>query len=238
MIKIAIVEDEFSQTELMREYVARYCKEKNIKYSITTFGNGLDFVTGYRPGFDAVFMDIKMPLIDGMEAAKKLREVDKDVVLIFVTNMAQLAIKGYKVNAMDFMVKPVSYFDFSLEMDKICAEHQRRSTDFVWVKSSGILRRVDYEDIYYIEIVMHDVCMHTRKETINFRGSLKGIEEQLDARTFSRCNNCYVVNLQCVVGVHDDLVALENGDSIHISRTRKRQFMDDLAAYFAGTGIK
>ena len=154
MIKIAIVEDEFSQTELMREYVARYCKEKNIKYSITTFGNGLDFVTGYRPGFDAVFMDIKMPLIDGMEAAEKLREVDKDVVLIFVTNMAQLAIKGYKVNAMDFMVKPVSYFDFSLEMDKICAEHQRRSTDFVWVKSSGILRRVDYEDIYYIEIIL------------------------------------------------------------------------------------
>lgn len=97
---------------------------------------------------------------------------------------------------------------------------------------------MDYEDIYYIEIVMHDVCMHTRKETINFRGSLKGIEEQLDARTFSRCNNCYVVNLQCVTGVNDDMVALENGDSIHISRTRKKQFMNDLAAYFAGTGIK
>lgn len=238
MLKIAIVEDENAQTQLMRDYIARYGREKDVKCSVTTFGNGLDFITYYKAGYDAVFMDIKMPLIDGMEAAEKLREIDKDVVLIFVTNMAQLAIKGYKVNAMDFLVKPVSYFDFSLEMDKIKAEHDRRSHDFLWVRSAGVLRRVDFSDIYYIEIMMHEVCMHTKGGEINFRGSLKSVEEQLDPKSFSRCNNCYVVNLQCVTEVRDDDVALENGDVVHISRTRKKQFMNDLTAYFAGTGVR
>lgn len=238
MIKIAIVENEQGEAALMKEYIERYCREKEQRCSVSVFSNGLDFITGYRLGYDAVFMDIKMPLIDGMEAAEKLRAVDKDVLLIFVTNMAQLAIKGYKVNAMDFVVKPVSYFDFSLEMDKIFVEHDRRSKDFIWVKYSGVFRRVDFEDIYYIEIMMHEVCMHTRTGTINFRGSLKSLEEQLDPKTFSRCNNCYVVNLQYVTEVKGDTVALENGDCVHISRTRKKQFINDLTTYFAGTGIK
>ena len=202
------------------------------------YPNGLEFITNYQPGFDAVFMDIKMPLIDGMEAAEKLRKIDSDVILIFVTNMAQLAIRGYKVNAMDFMVKPVSYFDFALEMDKIRREHERRSEDYIWVKSSGVLRRIDFADIFYIEIIMHDVYMHTEKETVNFRGSLKNLEEQLDPRAFSRCNNCYIVNLQHVKAVKEDIVILENGAELHMSRTRKRQFMNALTAYFSGTGIK
>ena len=118
------------------------------------------------------------------------------------------------------------------------AEHDRRATDYIWVQASGVLRRMDYAEIYYIEIIMHDIYMHTEKETINFRGSLKNLESQLDPRTFSRCNNCYVVNLQYVTGVKDDMVLLENGAQLHVSRTRKRQFMNDLAAYFSGTGIK
>ena len=80
--------------------------------------------------------------------------------------------------------------------------------------------------------------MHMESETINFRGSLKNLEEKLDPHMFSRCNNCYVVNLQYVTGVKDDVVILENGAELRVSRTRKRQFMNDLAAYFSGTGIK
>ena len=137
MLKIAIVENEPEQADLLSGYIARYSQESGIKCQVVTFSNGLEFISGYTPGFDAVFMDIKMPLIDGMEAAEKLRKIDEDVVLIFVTNMAQLAIKGYKVNAMDFIVKPVTYFDFSLEMDKICRAHDRRTQDYVWVKTAG-----------------------------------------------------------------------------------------------------
>ena len=173
MLKIAIVENEEDQAGLLRGYAMRYAEEKGIKCGVKIYSNGLDFISDYKPGFDAVFMDIKMPLVDGMEAAERLRRIDGDVLLIFVTNMAQLAIKGYKVNAMDFIVKPVPYFDFALEMDKIRREHDRRAEDFIWVKSAGVLRRIDFSSICYIEIIMHDVYVHTECETVNFRGSLK-----------------------------------------------------------------
>lgn len=93
MLKVAIVENEEEQAELLRGYVSRYCEETGEKCRVSVFINGLEFIEGYKPGFDAVFMDIKMPLVDGMEAAEKLRKIDSDVILIFVTNMAQLAIR-------------------------------------------------------------------------------------------------------------------------------------------------
>lgn len=238
MLKIAIVENEADQAELLNGYVMRYAAENDVKCSTVIYSDGLDFITNYSPGFDAVFMDIRMPLVDGMEAAERLRRIDGDVILIFVTNMAQLAIKGYKVNAMDFIVKPVPYFDFALEMDKIRSEHDRRTNDFIWVKTAGVLRRIDFSDIIYIEIIMHDIYMHTRTETINFRGSLKSLEEQLDSRSFSRCNNCYIVNLAYITAIREEDVLLETGDTLHMSRTRKRAFMNDFTAYFSGTGAR
>ena len=87
----------------------------------------------------------------------------------------------------------------------------------------------------------HEECPYPKlldSMTLNFRGSLKNLEERLDARMFSRCNNCYIVNLQHVNGVKDDLVLLESGDELHMSRTRKKQFMNELAAFFSGTTIK
>lgn len=106
-------------------------------------------------------------------------------------------------------------------MDKIKAEHDRRSHDFLWVRSAGVLRRVDFSDIYYIEIMMHEVCMHTKGGEINFRGSLKSVEEQLDPKSFSRCNNCYVVNLQCVTEVGTTTSPLKTATSF-ISAARAK----------------
>lgn len=238
MIKIAIVENETEQAELLRGYVERYSAEKGINCRAFVYENGLDFLSQYRAGPDGIFMDILMPLPDGMKAAERLRRVDESVCLIFVTNMAQLAIRGYKVGAKDFLVKPVSYFDFSMEMDKIVRAHERRANDSIWVSTAGSMRRVAFSDICYIEILMHDVVIHTEKETLSFRGSLKNPEGKLDPYSFSRCNNCYLVNLQYVTEIRKDVVCLETGEELRISRPRGKQFLASLASYYAGGEIK
>jgi len=99
MLRIAVVDDEQPARELLCGYIQRYSREKELPVAVTEFQDGLSFISNYKPIFDVVFIDIKMPLLDGMEAAKVLYKLDKNVCIVFVTNMAQYAVKGYEVDA-------------------------------------------------------------------------------------------------------------------------------------------
>ena len=118
MINVAIVEDTLKDAETLKDYTRRAVEMVNETCEITVFNNAVDFLDGYRGNFDIVFMDIELPDINGMDAAKKLRLLDESVVLIFVTNMAQFAMGGYAVDAMDFMVKPVSYENVCIKISR------------------------------------------------------------------------------------------------------------------------
>lgn len=238
MVKIAIVEDEKEQSELLRSFAEKYCNEKNEECQITQYPNGLDFVSDYTGGYDVVFMDINMPHLDGISAAEQLRKVDDTVLIVFVTNMAQFAIKGYKVNALDFILKPVVYFDFSLEMDKIMKHVRRRVSEGISLTVGGMVKVVQLDDIHYIELINHNVVVCTKKEKITFRGTLKDIESKLDNRCFSRCSNCYIVNMFYVKEITGDMVTMSSGDKIFISRGRKKQFIDALKTYITSSGGK
>ena len=161
LMRVVIVEDNNEDAKHLTDCLNKFSKSHGVEFQIVRFDNANDFMAERKLMADLVFMDILMPLPDGMKAAERLRRVDESVCLIFVTNMAQLAIRGYKVGATDFLVKPVSYFDFSMEMDKIVRAHERRANDSIWVSTAGSMRRVAFSDICYIEILMHDVVIHT-----------------------------------------------------------------------------
>ena len=109
MLRCAIVEDSPRELEHLKECLARYSAERDIPLETTAFGDAASFLEHYRADYDIVFMDIELPGINGMEAAHRLREIDRQVILIFVTNMAQFAVKGYEVDALDYIIKPAQY---------------------------------------------------------------------------------------------------------------------------------
>ena len=98
MIKIAVVEDEIEMTNQLLKYVKQFFNENDLDYSVTTYNNAIKLLDNYDFSFDLIFMDINMPILDGMSASKKLREIDSEVTLIFITSLAQYALKGYEVN--------------------------------------------------------------------------------------------------------------------------------------------
>ena len=126
MFKIAIVEDQEETRESLNRFVWQYAQEQGLQVEISLITDGAEIAEHYTPGFDIIFMDVEMPRLDGFGAAEAIRAVDADVVLVFVTNMAQYAIRGYEVDALDYVLKPVNYYQFCTKLSRAIQRVQRR----------------------------------------------------------------------------------------------------------------
>ena len=126
MIHIAIVEDDVHDKARLKKCLKRYEEETQRRFEVTEFSDGEDIITEYMAKYDLILMDIEMTFMNGMSAARRIREMDPDVELIFITNMPQYAIQGYKVNALDYLLKPLSYFSFTETMKDTLSQLDER----------------------------------------------------------------------------------------------------------------
>ena len=234
MTGIAVVADQPDMRQQLCCMIDQYSRENNCMLEVTAFSDGAQIITNYCKGFDIIFLDIEMPELGGMDAAERIRTVDPDVVLVFVTNMAQYAIKGYEVDALDYVLKPVSYGAFCTKLSRAIQRVQRRKGGQVALQlSGGGMQLLDTGDILYLETRNRMLYYHTATQEYAVRGSLAGAEKQLAAYHFARCNQCYLVNLQYVRGVENDFVQV--GDArLEISRRQKAAFMTAVASYLGG----
>ena len=229
MTRIAIVEDEAAVREQLAGYVQRYTRQYGTPFEVTEFADGMEILEDYRPQFDIIFLDVEMKHLDGMETARRIRERDGGVLIVFITNMAQYAIRGYAVGALDYVLKPVPYFAFSQQLQKALGQLEKRERHYLAVAVDGGMRRLDAAEIYYLESEGHKVHFYTEKENFVVPGTLKNYEEKLVGRAFARCNSGYLVNLAQVSGVQQDMVQV-GPYALQISRPRRKAFMAELAA--------
>ena len=171
-----------------------------------------------------MFMDIDMPVLGGMETAKALYEVDKNSRIIFCTNLAQYAIKGYEVEALDFMVKPVSYATFRLKMERAVKKVGNFEANKIVVKTTEGLVRLSVSDIYYIECVSHYLQYHTANGIIEERGKIFEAEEKLKAYGFMRSVSGILVNLEHVTKITQTSVFVGK-EELPLSRRRRKEFV-------------
>jgi DNA-binding LytR/AlgR family response regulator len=232
MVKIAIVDDNASYRQTLQEYLKRYEQENGESMSVTVFGDGDEIVEGYRNVFDIILMDVEMRFMDGMEAAREIRRMDPEVVIIFITNMAQYAIRGYEVDALDYVLKPVSYFAFSQRLDRALTRRKRRTSTYITVPTKGGMRKIDASEIYFVESRDHDLTYHTASGDFHSGATMRQAEEQLETAHFFRGNNSYLINLEHIDGVEDGC-ALVHGEALKLSRPRKKAFLDALADYLS-----
>ena len=195
------------------------------------YTDGSELLDQYRPCYDVIFLDVEMPQMDGMKAAEKIRETDEEVILIFITNMAKYAIRGYEVQALDYVLKPVKYRSLYRENGqgkKACREEKRQKHQLS--KTGTATHRLLLSHIQYVEVVQHLLIFHTEDGDFSTRGVLKDVEAVLEENGFYKCNKCYLVNLRHVRSVHDGM-ALVGNDQLQVSRARKKAFAEAVAAY-------
>ena len=233
-MNIAVLEDEQQAAQAITEALDKWSKEEKEPVSVSLFAYGEEFLKTYSFQYDVVFLDIMLAGITGLETAEKLREMDQNVIIIFLTNMAQYAIDGYKYSAQDYFVKPFSYYALKMRMDRIRAFLERsRDTSVVIPQNNGIIS-VPAKDIYYIESTAHETTFHTVKGAYKTRDkSMRQLETELYPYNFRRCNVSYLVNLRhCASIMKDEL--LVGGDTLIISRAKRKEFMHEVSRYLSG----
>ena len=233
MAKIAVVEDNDAMRAQLCGFIAQYAQESGHQLDVTAFSDGAQLVEPYRPGFDIIFLDIEMPKLGGMPTAERIRRQDPDVVLVFVTNMAQYAIRGYEVDALDFVLKPVNYYQFSTKLARALQRVQRRKGGQIALQTAGGVQLLNTEDIYWLETRDRMLHYHTSTGVWSVRSSLQNAEKQLAPYHFAKCNQCYLVNLRYVRAVQNDMVQVGE-DRLEISRRQRTAFLAALAAYVGG----
>lgn len=235
MLRIAVVEDDKTYAAQLKEYLVRYGTEKNQKISVALFPDGEDIVTDYSAEFDIILMDVEMTFMDGMTTAERIREKDNEVVIIFITNMPQYAIQGYKVDALDYVLKPISYFAFSQRIDRALTRVKKKEATYITVAQKGGKKKLNVDKICYVEVRDHDLIYHSTKGDIVTKSSMKETEDTLGGTKFFRCNRCYLVNLEYVEDFRGNDVTVAS-DVIQVSRARKKAFMDALNDYMNEVG--
>lgn len=222
MYRIAIVEDTEQDARLLMAALDRYAEQKHVQLEYEWISNAARFLEDYRGQYGIVLFDIRMPGLDGMSAARELRSMDHTIVIAFLTSLAQYAVEGYEVEAVDYILKPITYAALELKLPRIFARCHMDEPEVI-IQSNGASVKLSVNELQYVEIYDHHIQFLTTNGIVRSYGTLKDVEEQLP-EGFFRINNQTIVNLRFVRHV-DTQSATIAGRSFSISRGRRKAFL-------------
>jgi len=234
MYRIAVYEDTPSEARVLLDHIERYGAEHGEQFQ-TIWERSAYGIGGDSERVDLIFMDIEMPGITGMDAATLLRTYDQSTPIIFVTNLAQFAVRGYEVDALDFIVKPVSYGAFSMRMAKALRVLRRDEGRTLALPCQGGMTVVRLDEVTYVEAKGHNLVYHLADGAqASTRGTLADAAGRLGDE-FVRISKGVIVGLRHVRGYRGQEVTLTDGTLLTFGRTMRKDATTRIAEYFGST---
>ena len=233
-MNIAVVDDNLNDRKMILDYLFQFFNESGVDYTTSTFEDGVSFLKDYSFSYDFIIFDIDMPQMSGIDTAKELRKRDSNVTIMFVTNMPQYALEGYSVEAVDYVLKPLSYPDFRLKMKKATRYILRNSVKKVTINTTedGLIT-VDSSDIYYVESKLHYIYYHTKKGIYKMRAKLTEVEDILLPYHFARSGGSFLINLTYLEKIDGNEIVVA-GETLPLSRRMKASLMSAFTKYIGG----
>lgn len=226
---VAIVDDDAQDAALLKSYVDAYFAKNGVSAMTRVFSDGLDYIRGSE-AHDIVFLDIQMEKLDGLETARLLRRIGRESIIIFVTHMAQFAIKGYEVDALDFIVKPATAAAVDYVMDKAMRRLSANASALFSLKTAEGTISLSANDIQYVEVFDHNLVYHTTRGEYTARGRLSDLVNKLDPERFVLCNRSFIVNLRYVTHVTADHLTV-GSTQISISKSHRKELMKRFSSF-------
>jgi DNA-binding LytR/AlgR family response regulator len=223
-IKCLLVDDEPLALDLLENYV----KKTPFLELLARCNNAIDALKYIENGdVDLLFLDIQMPELNGIEFSKIIKD---RVKIIFTTAFEQYAIDGFRVNAIDYLLKPIGYVDFLVAANRAKElfgnkkEKSEKQSETIFVKSGYKLVQLDLKDVTYIEVLKDYVSIHLENgEVISTLMSLKSLENKLPAERFMRVHRSFIVNLEKIKTIERNRIIFGK-DYIPISESYRDDF--------------
>lgn len=233
-MRVAVVDDEKIERETLNTYLARFSSEAGIQINVDQFSSGDALLADYRLIYDIILFDIDMPGTNGIDTARQVHRQDENVTILFITNIAQYAINAFEVEAVDYILKPIEYFDFALKFRRAVKRAARRGNRELALDTVKGVRSVSVSHIIYVEAFDHYLTYHLRDlESVEVRGSMRDHEALLRPYSFSRIHKSYLVNLACVDTIRTAEVLVQ-GFVIPIGRRYKKNLMEEYLRFLRG----
>ena len=239
MAKIAFCDDDVSVLAEMQRLMEQYCAERDCKIEYNIFNHPFDLVAEIEKGnrYDILFMDVLMPGENGIEAATEIRKYDKNVKIIFVTSSSEFAVQSYVIGAYYYQLKPIWAESFFRLLDSVLAACKKEAETSLILRCKSGITRIDIKALEYCEVIHRTLIFHLNTgKVLESAGSMDELVKQLSTYPFfHRPHRSYLVNLEYVDNYMGSDVSV-NGDTIQVSRSRRKPFLDALNEYLNEVG--
>lgn len=234
---LVIVDDLITDQKRLADLIEANAEDKEERVEISCFSSGEEFLAAFQPGkFSAVFLDIVMGKIGGMETARRIREQDKRLPIIFTTTEPDFAIDGYEFHALQYLLKPIQPDKLARAMKEL--REELASPIYIEVpvmvgSSSTVSRPIILDEILHAESINRCVVIHTVKGDVSTNLSLGELKERLpDGPRFYEYGRGQLVNLSQVISILENgEIRMKNGTILYCSRRKQKEAPRVLADY-------
>ncbi len=234
MLHIAICDDDPAIRAALQSSLKRYGNETGEEFCVSEYKDGESLLRSGTDDMDLLILDIQMPGISGIDTARAIRAANQNLLIILFTNYIQYALEGYEVQAYRFLLKPLDYQQFTEVVGKALEVLHKRKQAVLLIQTRERTSRIPIDSIIYIETCSGHVLIHTHTDTIESYTSMKDMEQQLKDSLFFRCHTAFLVPLREIRDITQRDVLLYSGQSIPLSRHRRKALKEAITNYWGG----
>ncbi len=237
-MRICLVDDDSVQLEYMKEVISKWSNASNVDTKLSFYHSAEELLFEHDKSYpyDMIILDIQMGNMNGIELARNIRRIDHNVIIAFISGMANYVFDGYEVQAIRYILKPVKDGKVFELLDHV-EKRIKTEKSYIIISVSGEKKRINYDDIIYFKSMGHYVTLYLRGEEFDYKYSIRDLCLDLAGTEFIQTHRSYVVNVKYVEKITRNECQLVDNITIPLSRSSYKSVNEKFIKYYREKGI-
>ncbi len=214
MLRIAICDDEKIMCDTLQKNISEILQNTSVSFCIDCYTNAEQFYAVCQQ-YHLLFLDII------------------HCEIIFVTILKEYVLNAFEVEALDYIYKPIDMQRLQNAIQRAVKKLQKQQQKSLLIQTKYFTQNINISQIYYIEVINRKIYVHTQYDTIEYYDKLEQVQKQLDKR-FIKCHRSYIINMDYFYQYQNNIITLQNGQTVPVSRLRQKELLDAILQYMKG----